>query len=54
MVQIQINDIPTPMTSPGPGSWFNNTDIELEILPFQTFTWPTQVHYGVRPNLKSM
>ncbi|XP_049410456.1 ferric reduction oxidase 2-like [Solanum stenotomum] len=52
MVQIQNNDIPTPMTSPGTGSWFNNADIELESLPFQTFTRATQVHYGVRPNLK--
>lgn len=38
MVQIQNNDMPTPMTSPGPGSWLENTDRELESLPFQTFT----------------
>ncbi|KAK6786751.1 hypothetical protein RDI58_015276 [Solanum bulbocastanum] len=54
MVQIQNNDIPTPTTSPGTGSWFNNADIELESLPFQTFTRATQVHYGVRPNLKML
>lgn len=53
MVQIQNNDMPTPI-SPGSGSRFNNADTELESLPFQTFTRATKIHYGERPNLRSM
>ncbi|MCE3214607.1 hypothetical protein HAX54_052860 [Datura stramonium] len=54
MVQIQNNDMPTPLTSPRPGSWLENADIELESLPFQTFTRATKIHYGERPNLRKI
>ncbi|XP_059310696.1 ferric reduction oxidase 2-like [Lycium ferocissimum] len=54
MVQIQNNDRTTPITSPGPGSWFQNIDIELESLPFQTLTRATKIHYGERPNLRKI
>ncbi|GFY84166.1 ferric reduction oxidase 2 [Actinidia rufa] len=52
MRQIQNMDMPTPKTSPGPGSWFYNVDRELESLPHQSLVQNTKVHYGERPNLK--
>lgn len=51
--QIQNTDMPTPMTSPGPGSWYYNADRELESLPQQSLFQAIKVNYGVRPDLKS-
>lgn len=53
MRQIQSTDTPTPMTSPGPGSWYYNADRELESLPQQSLFQAIKVNYGVRPDLKS-
>lgn len=53
MRQVQNTDAPTPMTSPGPASWYYNADRELESLPHESFVEATKVHYGERPDLKS-
>ncbi|KAM3308249.1 hypothetical protein P3S67_009993 [Capsicum chacoense] len=54
MVQIQNNGMTTQRTSPGPDSWLENADIELENLPFQTFNRATKKHYGERPDLRKI
>ncbi|KAF3639076.1 Ferric reduction oxidase 2, partial [Capsicum annuum] len=54
MVQIQNNGMTTQRTSPGPDSWLENADIELENLPFQTFNRATKIHYGERPDLRKI
>ncbi|KAK6925855.1 Ferric reductase, NAD binding domain, partial [Dillenia turbinata] len=50
--QIQNTEVPTPVTSPG--SWFYTGDTELESLPYQSLVQATNVHMGVRPNLKKI
>ncbi|CAK7338845.1 unnamed protein product [Dovyalis caffra] len=48
--QIQNLEVPTPTASPG--SWFRNTERELESLPHQSLVQATKVHFGARPDLK--
>ncbi|CAK7338849.1 unnamed protein product [Dovyalis caffra] len=48
--QIQNLEVSTPTASPG--SWFHNTDRELESLPHQSLVQATKVHFGARPDLK--
>ncbi|KAK1261703.1 Ferric reduction oxidase 2 [Acorus gramineus] len=50
--QIQSMDVPTSTTSPG--SWFYNTESELESVPHQSLVQATTLHYGGRPNLQKM
>lgn len=50
--QIKSLDLPTPMTSPS--SWYQCADKEMESLPEESLVKATNVHYGRRPNLKSM
>ncbi|XP_068635115.1 ferric reduction oxidase 2-like isoform X2 [Aristolochia californica] len=52
--QIQNIDAPTPTTSLS--SWANDNDIELESFPQQhnSLMQNTQVHFGLRPDLKKM
>ena len=50
--QIKNVEIPMPVTSPG--SWLYSRDRELESLPYQSLVQATQVHYGGRPDLKSI
>jgi ferric-chelate reductase len=50
--QIRSLDLPTPMTSPS--SWYHCSDKEMESLPQESLVKATNVHYGGRPNLKSM
>ncbi|KAM7491585.1 hypothetical protein LguiA_034506 [Lonicera macranthoides] len=54
MRQVQNMNAPTPMTSPGPASWYYNADRELESLPHESFVETTKVHYGERPDLKKI
>lgn len=51
--QVQMTDVPTPMTSPGISSWYYNADCELESLPNKSFAGSTKVSYGERPDFKS-
>ncbi|KAL3837677.1 hypothetical protein ACJIZ3_022268 [Penstemon smallii] len=48
--QIQNVDMPTPTMSPA--SWLCGTDRELESLPHQSLVQSSNVHFGVRPDLK--
>ncbi|CAK7324663.1 unnamed protein product [Dovyalis caffra] len=48
--QIQNLEVSTPTASPG--SWFHNSDRELESLPHQSLVQATKVHFGARPDLK--
>lgn len=43
----------TPTTS-SPGSWWYSGDRELECFPHQSPIQATKVHYGARPDLRSM
>ncbi|KAM7494459.1 hypothetical protein LguiB_029068 [Lonicera macranthoides] len=54
MRQVQNMNAPTPMTSPGPASWYYNADRELESLPHESFVEATKVRYGERPDLKKI
>lgn len=53
MRKIRNLDMPTPMESPGQGTWFCNVDREEESLPHQTLAQNVDVHFGQRPNVKS-
>ncbi|XP_074375515.1 ferric reduction oxidase 4-like [Apium graveolens] len=50
--QIQSLEMSSP-TSPG-GSYINDEGIEVESLPHQSIVEATQVHFGARPDLKSI
>lgn len=50
--QIQNVELPSPRTSPG--SWFWGADQgEIESSPHQSLVQATDVHFGLRPDLKS-
>lgn len=53
MRQIQSTVAPTPMTSPGPASWYYNANRELESLPQQSIFQSIKVNYGARPDIMS-
>ena len=50
--QIQNVEGPTPAGSPQP--WVYRADRELESVPHQSLFQAINVHYGERPDLKSM
>jgi len=49
--QVMNVEVPTPTRSPG--SWIYGSERELESLPHQSLVQATNVHFGVRPDLKS-
>ncbi|XP_012851922.1 PREDICTED: ferric reduction oxidase 4-like [Erythranthe guttata] len=51
--QIKNVDFYTP-TKMSPSSWLSPSDRELESLPHQSLVQSTTVHYGARPDLKSI
>ncbi|KAF1869577.1 hypothetical protein Lal_00017152 [Lupinus albus] len=50
----KIQDLEGSPPTTSSSSTSSNTDIELESLPFESFVQVTNVHYGIRPNLKRL